>query len=91
MAALIAEDAQALMAATSDVAGDKVAEARKRLAAALESVKEMAGRVRDKTVRGAEVVDEAVREHPYQAIAIGIGIGALIGIFATRRCSRSRA
>jgi ElaB/YqjD/DUF883 family membrane-anchored ribosome-binding protein len=91
MATLLAEDAHALMAATSDVAGEKVAEARKRLAAALESVKEMAGRVRDKTVQGAEAVDEAVREHPYQAIAIAIGIGALIGIFATRRCSRSRA
>jgi ElaB/YqjD/DUF883 family membrane-anchored ribosome-binding protein len=91
MATLIAEDAQALMAATADAAGEKVGEARKRLAAALESVKEMAGRVRDKTVRGAEVVDEAVREHPYQAIAIAVGIGTLIGIFATRRCSRSRA
>ena len=32
----LAEDAQALMAATVDVAGEKVTEARKRLAAALE-------------------------------------------------------
>ena len=33
----LAEDARALMAATADVAGEKVGEARKRLAAALES------------------------------------------------------
>ncbi len=32
----LAEDARALMAATADVAGEKVSEARKRLAAALE-------------------------------------------------------
>ncbi len=31
----LAEDARALMAATADVAGDKVTEARKRLAATL--------------------------------------------------------
>ena len=35
----LAEDARALMAATADVAGEKVSEARKRLAAALESGK----------------------------------------------------
>ncbi|MGO9202602.1 MAG: DUF883 family protein [Limisphaerales bacterium] len=40
------EDARALMAATADVAGEKVAEARKRLAAALERGKEICGRVR---------------------------------------------
>ena len=46
----LAEDARALMAATADVAGEKVSEARKRLAAALESGKELYGRVRDKAV-----------------------------------------
>ena len=49
----LAEDARALMAATADVAGEKVGEARKRLAAALESAKEIAGNVRDRTVEGA--------------------------------------
>ena len=46
----LAEDARALMAATADVAGEKVGEARKRLAAALESGKEIYGRARDKAV-----------------------------------------
>jgi ElaB/YqjD/DUF883 family membrane-anchored ribosome-binding protein len=85
----LAEDARALMAATADVAGEKVGEARKRLAAALESAKEMAGRVRDKAVQGAKAVDEAVHEHPYQAIAIGVGIGALLGYLLARRCARN--
>src|ERR1035437_10663807 len=44
----LAEDARALMAATADVAGEKVSEARKRLAAALASGKEIYGRVREK-------------------------------------------
>src|SRR5437764_3294254 len=83
----LAEDARALIAATADVAGDKVGEARKRLTAALDSGKEIYGRVRDRTVEGARATDEAVHEHPYQAIAIGIGIGALIGYFVARQCS----
>ncbi len=85
----LAEDAQALMAATADVAGDKVGQARKRLAAALESAKAIAANVRDKAVAGAKATDEAVREHPYQAIAIGVGVGMLVGYLLGRRCSRN--
>jgi ElaB/YqjD/DUF883 family membrane-anchored ribosome-binding protein len=85
----LAEDAQALMAATADVAGDKVAEARKRLALALENAKKIAGRVRDKTIECAKAADEAVHEHPYKAIAIGVGTGALIGFIFARRGSRN--
>ena len=48
----LADDARALMAATADVAGEKVGEARQRLAAALESGKEMYGRVKEKAVEG---------------------------------------
>jgi len=85
----LADDARALMAATADVAGEKVSEARKRLAAALESGKEIYGRVRDKAVDCAKVTDEAVHEHPYQAIGIALGVGALIGYLAAHRCSRN--
>ena len=85
----LAEDARALMAATADVAGEKVSEARKRLAAALDSAKEVAGRVRDKAVEGAQAADKTVRENPYQAIGIAFGVGALLGYFVMRRCSRN--
>ena len=85
----LAEDARALMAATADVAGDKVGEARKRLAAALESGKELYGRVREKTVEKAKAVDETVHEHPYQAMGLALGVGAIIGFLIGRRCSRN--
>ena len=86
----LAEEARALIAATADVAGDKVVEARKRLAAALESGREMYGRVCDKAVEGAKVADQTVRENPYQSIAIGVGVGVLVGYLLARRCSRDR-
>jgi ElaB/YqjD/DUF883 family membrane-anchored ribosome-binding protein len=86
----LAHDARALMAATADVAGEKVGEARKRLAAALERAREIAGTVRDKAVAGAKVADQTVRENPYQAIAIGVGVGVVVGYLLSRRCSRDR-
>jgi len=86
----LAEDARALVAATADVAGDKVAEARKRLAAALDSGKELLGRVREKAVKHAQTADQVVRDNPYQTVAIALGVGAVIGyLLAARRCSRN--
>jgi ElaB/YqjD/DUF883 family membrane-anchored ribosome-binding protein len=86
----VADDAQALMVATADVAGEKVVDARKRLAIAVDRAKEIAGRVREKAIAGAKAADEAVHEHPYQAIAIGAGVGAIIGFLVARQCSRNR-
>jgi ElaB/YqjD/DUF883 family membrane-anchored ribosome-binding protein len=86
----LADNARALMAATADVAGEKVGEARQRLAAALERGKEIYGRVREKAVEGAKAADVIVHEHPYQAIGIGAGVGALIGYLVGHRYSRNR-
>ena len=86
----LAEDARALMAATADVAGDKVAEARKRVASALESSKEICGRVRQQALEGAKAADQAVHQYPYQAIAIGVGVGAVLGYLLSCRCSGNR-
>jgi ElaB/YqjD/DUF883 family membrane-anchored ribosome-binding protein len=85
----LAEDARALMTATADVAGDKVGESRERLAAARDSAKEIAGRVRDKAVEGAKAADQAVRDKPYQAIGIAFAVGAVVAYFVMRRCSRN--
>ena len=81
----LAEDACALMAATADVAGVKVGEARKRLAAALEGGKEIYGRVRARAVESARAADQTVHDHPYQTIGIAFSVGALIGFLMTRR------
>ena len=83
----LVEAVHALMAATADVAGDKVAEARKRLATALQSGKGVFGRAREKAIEGARVANEALHEHPYKAVAIGVGVGMLSGLLLARRCS----
>jgi len=83
----LTEAAHALLAATADVAGEKVKEARNRLAAALERGKDIYDRVRDKAVEGAKATDEAVHKHPYQAIGVALAIGTLVGCVLARRCS----
>lgn len=84
----LAEDARGLLAATAEVGGEKISEARRRLAAALESGKEIYGRARDKALQGAKAADEVVHDHPYEAIDLAVGVGALIGYLIARRCSR---
>ena len=80
----LAEDARALMAATSDVAEEKVVEARKRLAIALERSRKILDRVREKAVEEARTADQAVREHPYQTIGIALLVGAVVGLLLVR-------
>ena len=90
----LAEDARALIAATADIAGEKVEAARKRLEIALEDGKEICGDVcddvRDMAVAEAKSADKAVRDNPYQAVAIGVGVGVLVGFLVSGRCSCNR-
>jgi len=81
----LAEDAQALLHATTDVAGEKVAEARRRLSAAIERGKETWENVQERAVAGAKATDQVIRDHPYQSIGIAFGVGALIGFLLSRR------
>lgn len=81
----LAEDARALLEATSEVADEKVAEARKRLAAALNGGRQISARLQEKAIHGAKVADQTVRTHPYETIAVAFGLGALVGCLLSRR------
>jgi ElaB/YqjD/DUF883 family membrane-anchored ribosome-binding protein len=81
----LVEDAQALLGATAHIAEEKVVEARRRLATALERGREVWGQVQEKAVAGAKATDQAIREHPYQAIGVAFGVGALLGFLFSRR------
>lgn len=81
----LAEDVKALLAATENVAEDKVVEARERLADALNVGKATWARVQEHAVEGAKAADHAIRKHPYQAIGIAFGVGALVGVLFLSR------
>jgi ElaB/YqjD/DUF883 family membrane-anchored ribosome-binding protein len=81
----LVEDARELLAATAHVAEEKVVEARKRLSVAIEKGKDAWLAVQKSAVSGVKATDQAIREHPYPAIAIAFGVGLLVGFLARRR------
>ena len=79
------EDAQALLAATADVAGERVAEARHRVTTALAKGRETWHHLQENAIEHAKATDECIREHPYQTIGIAFGLGTLVGFLLSRR------
>jgi ElaB/YqjD/DUF883 family membrane-anchored ribosome-binding protein len=78
-------DAEELMKATAGQAGEKIADMRKRLAAAIESAKATCHRLEEKTVAAAKATDHTIREHPYESIGIAFGVGLLVGVLVGRK------
>ncbi len=50
----------------------------------IEKAKQVCDRLQNQTATAAKATDEALREHPYQAIGIAFGVGLLIGLLAMR-------
>ena len=84
----LADDVRALVAATTGLAGDQVVEARKRITAALERGQDALGRVREKTWERGQAAERSLHAHPYEAMALAFGIGAIVGFLLHPRRSR---
>ena len=56
-----------------------------RLSAAMDAAKDTYNRLQKKAVQGAKATDQAVHDHPYYAIGIAFGLGALAGFLWRRR------
>lgn len=77
--------ARALVQATSQIADDKVSEARHQLTEILESISEKAEEVEHMAIEKAKQVDDYITENPYKTAGIALGIGALLGYLISRR------
>jgi ElaB/YqjD/DUF883 family membrane-anchored ribosome-binding protein len=82
---VLADDARALLAATAEVTDEKVAQARQRLESALERARQAAEGVKERAAEGARQADGMIRSHPYESLAVALGIGALLGFVLSRR------
>jgi ElaB/YqjD/DUF883 family membrane-anchored ribosome-binding protein len=81
----LVEDARGLLEATSEIADEKIATARKRLSVALEAGRETYVNLQERVVKGAKVADRTVRTHPYESMAIALGAGLIVGFLVSRR------
>lgn len=81
----VVRDSEELLQTSAGAVGEKAHEMRERLAKTLESAKAACARLEEKAVESAKATDRVIREHPYQSIGIGFGIGLLIGVLVTRK------
>ena len=86
----LTHDASALVAATADMAGDHVEEARQRLAAGISRAREIYALARGRALDGSRAADVVLHDNLYQVVAAGIVVGAFVGFLLATRCPSRR-
>jgi len=82
--ALVSE-AEGLMGGDiTDQAREKMELLRERFSEAQERLSDLYTTAKDKVTDGARRTDETIRSHPYEALAIALGIGVLLGALLRR-------
>lgn len=85
----VVTDAEELLRATKDAAGEKVSAARARAEATLGKAREKLSHLEDATLdrakEAAKTADDYVHEHPWNAVGIAAGVGLVIGILIAKR------
>lgn len=86
---IVVADAEELLRATANQAGEKVAVAREKIQESLHRAKvklaDAEDVVMDKTKQAARATDEYVHENPWKAVGIAAGVGLFIGLLIGRR------
>jgi len=81
-------DAEELLKATTNQAGEKIAVARQKIEQRLlEGKKALADAeqvVVNKSKEAAEIADDYVRENPWAAVGVAAGVGLLLGLLMRR-------
>lgn len=82
---LVADAEKMVGESLTEHTAEAVTALRARYEAAQERISELYEGARTRVVAGAKCTDAAIRENPYQALAIAAGVGVLVGILLGRR------
>ena len=86
---LVISDAEELLRATANQAGEKIGVARERIQDSIHQAKvKLADAevvLRERAQQAARDTDEYVRDNPWRAIGVAAGIGLVLGIILSRR------
>ena len=82
---LVAEAQTMMTDSLSENSAEALSNLRDRFSAAQERFSEVYDGAKKRVVAGAKRTDEAIRENPYQALAIAAGVGLLVGVLLGRR------
>ena len=85
---VLVTDAEELLKATANQAGEKIVTARSHIEQSLEEGKKTLAEAEDvlidKTKEAAKAADIYVRENPWNAVGIAVGIGLVLGLLIRR-------
>ena len=81
---LMAEAEAMLVGPVADRAADKFGDLRARFETLQSKAADVYGDARKRVVAGARATDETIRSHPYESLAIALGIGVLLGALIRR-------
>lgn len=85
----LVSDTEQLLQHSVSLTGDKAEELRGQINSSLQRARQALGTTEQALLeRGKEVLsgsEEYVREHPLQSLAIGAGVGFLLGLLVSRR------
>ena len=85
----VVADAEEILRATADVAGEKVADLRERITLRLQDARARLADAEtiivDKTKAAARATDDYVKTNPWQSVGIAAAVGFLIGVMINRR------
>jgi ElaB/YqjD/DUF883 family membrane-anchored ribosome-binding protein len=81
---LIAEAEKTLGAEFTEGAEESLSSLRDRLADTKQKAEHYIAVARDKVVHGAKQADTAIRSHPYESLAVALGVGVLLGALLRR-------
>jgi ElaB/YqjD/DUF883 family membrane-anchored ribosome-binding protein len=80
----LVSDAEALLRATANQAGEKASEAREKAEESLQALRDRLDDMQDVVKGRATQVDSYVRDNPWQALAIAGGVALLVGLLMGR-------
>lgn len=86
---VVIADAEEILRATANQAGEKVGELRERITERLRDAKvrlaDAEAAIVDKTKAAARATDDFVHEHPWQAVGVAAAVGLALGVLIGRR------
>ncbi|HWA84585.1 MAG TPA: hypothetical protein VG710_00055 [Opitutus sp.] len=81
---LMSEAESLLVGPVSERVGEKWGEIRSRFDTLQSKATSLYGDARKKVVAGARATDDTIRTHPYESLAIALGVGVLLGALVRR-------
>jgi ElaB/YqjD/DUF883 family membrane-anchored ribosome-binding protein len=86
---IVIADAEEILRATANQAGERVGELRERIQERLRDAKirlqDAEAALLDRTKAAARATDDFVHEHPWQAVGVAAAIGLALGVLIGRR------